>query len=225
MKTYKIHFIRHGLTESNVLGKYIGHTDEPLSADGAAQIQQMCDDYIYPTVDAVFSSPLSRCVETAKMIYPNNIPIELDGLKECNFGEFENKTAEELENHPAFSKWLEGASNIKPPFGESNEEFAYRICSCFEKIVEGIMKTGTRSTAIITHGGVIMTLLSAYGIPEAPVHEWLTPSGCGFTVMITPSVWMRGQKFEIIQEIPLVPQDENEYNKNEDFFDAISFEI
>ncbi len=225
MKTYKIHFIRHGLTKSNIDGRYIGRTDEPLSPEGIAQIQQMCDEYIYPTVDAVFSSPLSRCVETAKIIYPNNLPIELDGLQECNFGEFENKTAEELEEHPAFSKWLEGAQGIKPPFGESNEEFAYRICSCFEKIVEGIMKTGTRSTAIVTHGGVIMTLLAAYGIPEMPVHEWLTPSGCGFTVMITPSIWMRGQKFEVIQEIPVIPHEEDEYNENEDFFDAISFEI
>ena len=207
MKTYKIHFIRHGLTESNVLGKYIGHTDEPLSQDGAAQIQQMCDDYIYPTVDAVFSSPLSRCTETAKIIYPNNIPIELEGLKECNFGEFENKTAEELENHPAFSKWLEGASNIKPPFGESNEEFAYRICSCFEKIVEGIMKTGTRSTAIVTHGGVIMTLMAVYGLPQAKHFEWATECGCGYSIRVTPMLWQRDKVSEVYRTLPVADEE------------------
>ena len=56
---------------------------------------------------------------------------------------------------------------------------------------------------IITHGGVIMALLAAFGLPEAPMHEWLTPSGCGYTVSIIPSVWMNGQKFEVVGKIPV----------------------
>jgi alpha-ribazole phosphatase len=71
------------------------------------------------------------------------------------------------------------------------------------------MKTGTTKSAVITHGGVIMALLAAFGLPEAPMHEWLTPSGCGYTIRITPSVWMRGQKFEVIAEIPAFQSEKN----------------
>ena len=34
MKTYQIHFIRHGLTDGNLTGKYIGGTDSPLCEKG-----------------------------------------------------------------------------------------------------------------------------------------------------------------------------------------------
>ena len=71
MKSYYIQLIRNGLTEGNVSGKYVGHIDEPLSREGIAQIEQMKSDYKYPPVDAVFASPLSRCTQTAKIIYPN----------------------------------------------------------------------------------------------------------------------------------------------------------
>lgn len=64
------------------------------------------------------------------------------------------------------------------------------------------MKTGTTDAAIITHGGVIMTLLTAYGIPELPMHEWRTPNGCGFTLNVNASLWMRGKKAEVFSEFP-----------------------
>ena len=108
MKSYYIQLIRNGLTEGNVSGKYVGHIDEPLSREGIAQIEQMKSDYKYPPVDAVFASPLSRCTQTAKIIYPNCEPIVINGLIEYNFGEFEGKTAEELQNHPVFPDWLAG---------------------------------------------------------------------------------------------------------------------
>lgn len=202
MKSYTIHFIRNALTDANLEGRYIGHTDVDLGEEGRAQLGQMKDELIYPPVDAVFTSPLKRCTETAKIIYPDNKPISIEGLIEYNFGEFENKTAEELEKHPVFPKWLAGEKGVEPPFGESNEKFEKRVLGTFEKIVEGLMKTGTTSAAIVTHGGVIMAILAAFGIPEYPMHEWITPSGCGFTVKVNPALWMRSKKFEVFSEFP-----------------------
>ena len=202
MKSYTVHLIRNGLTDENLEGRYIGHTDVEISEEGKAQLGQMKDELIFPPVDAVFTSPLKRCTETAKILYPDNMPIVIDGFIEYNFGEFENKTAEELKNSPVFPRWLAGEKGVEPPFGESNEAFEKRIRETFEKVAEGLMKTGTTSAAIVTHGGVIMAILAAYGIPELPMHEWLTPSGCGFTIKINPSLWMRAKKFEVFSDFP-----------------------
>ena len=204
MKTYQIHLIRHAITKGNVEGRYIGQTDEPISEDGLAQLRDIKDNYgKYPDVEAVFSSPLKRCVDTAKEIYPDKEPIIMNDLIEYDFGEFEGRTAEELKDNPAFPEWLAGTKpNTPAPFGESQVRFNYRVCSCFEQIVEGIIKSGVQSTAIVTHGGVIMSIMAAYALPEAPMHEWLTPSCCGYTLRITPSIWARGMKAEAIAECP-----------------------
>lgn len=202
MKSYTIHFIRNALTDENLEGRYIGHTNVALSDEGKAQLAQMREELIYPPVDAVFTSPLKRCTDTAAILYPENTPLVIEGLIEYNFGEFENKTAEQLEKYEEFPRWLAGEQGVKPPYGESNEDFTKRVCDTFEKIAEGLMKTGTTSAAIVTHGGVIMTILALYGIPEYPMHEWLTPNGCGFTVKLNPSLWMRVKKFEVFSEFP-----------------------
>ena len=202
MKSYTIHLIRNALTDENLEGRYIGHTDVAISDDGKAQLAAMKEELVYPPAEAVFTSPLKRCKETAAILYPDNKAIVIDGFIEYNFGEFENKTAAELEKSPVFPRWLAGEKGVCPPYGESNENFTKRVCETFEKVAEGLMKTGTTSAAIITHGGVIMTILTAYGIPEYPMHEWLTPNGCGFTIKVNPSLWMRAKKFEVFSEFP-----------------------
>ena len=202
MKSYTIHLIRHGLTDETLQGRYIGHTDVLLSEDGKKQLMQLKEEMVFPPVQALFTSPLKRCKETAAILYPENKPIEIEGLIEYNFGYFEDKTAEQLKDHPVFPHWLAGEKGVEPPFGESNEAFGKRVCETFEKIAEGLMKTGTTETAIVTHGGVIMAILATYGIPELPMHEWLTPNGCGFTIKINPSLWMRAKKFEVFSEFP-----------------------
>ena len=215
MKSYYIYFYRNGLTDSNLEGQYIGHTDVPLSEEGVKQIEQMKEVYDYPLVDAVFTSPLKRCTKTAELVFPDKQAIVINDLIEYNFGEYEGRTAEELKDNELFARWLSGEQGVEPPFGESNEAFAERISNCFIKIVDGLLKTGTTKAAIFTHGGVIMYLLSAFGIPEAPMHEWLMPGGCGFAVRITPGIWTRGRKFEVIAEVPYVP------GEDEDFSDEI----
>ncbi len=202
MKSYTIYLIRHGLTDENLQGRYIGHTDVLLSEEGKKQLSQIKEDMVFPPVQALFTSPLKRCKETAAILYPENKPIEIEGFIEYNFGYFENKTAEQLEDHPVFPRWLAGERGVEPPFGESNEAFGKRVCETFEKVAEGLMKTGTTEAAIVTHGGVIMAILATYGIPELPMHEWLTPNGCGFTIKINPSLWMRAKKFEVFSEFP-----------------------
>ena len=62
----KLWLIRHGKTEGNKLSRYIGITDEPLCQEGTEFLHKMD----YPKVQAVYVSPLKRCVQTAEILFP-----------------------------------------------------------------------------------------------------------------------------------------------------------
>ena len=214
MKSYYLHFIRHGAISATLSGRYIGTTDVPLSEEGKNAIRRLASTTDYPNVSVVFSSPLKRCVQTARRIYPDLEPLLIDQLMECNFGEWENKTAEELKGDESFSKWLAGDSSVKPPRGESTADFTRRICLTFESIVDGLMKTGTTDAAFIMHGGVMNMLLAVYGLPQANPFDWACDNGYGYSLRITPSLWMRDKVAEVYARIPSERgADEEEYSE------------
>ena len=70
MKSYTIHLIRHGISQGNLLGQYIGVTDSPLSKEGKEQLKQLAEQNSYPYAQAYYTSPLSRCVDSLNLIYP-----------------------------------------------------------------------------------------------------------------------------------------------------------
>ena len=202
MKSYYIHFIRHGAINPTLQGRYIGVTDVPLSDKGKIEIRKLDATMAYPYAKVVFTSPLKRCTQTARIIYPNIEPLVIDQLSECHFGEWENKSAAELSTDETFKKWLAGDPSVKPPRGESNADFTRRVCLMFENIVEGLIKTGTTDAAIITHGGVMTTLLSVYGLPQAKPFDWVCDNGYGYSLRITPMLWQRDKVAEVFDRIP-----------------------
>lgn len=202
MKTFKIHLVRCGLTEANLQGRYLGRDDVPVCEKGLEQLKYLKEKYAYPQVQAVFTSPLQRCKQTAAMLFEGAPMIEIPNFTEYDFGEFEGFTAEELKDNEAFLAWMGDNGDAAPPFGESNNHFKARVAIDFEKVVEGLIKTGTDESAVVVHGGVLMLILSYFGLPEAPMHDWLCESGCGYTLLITPSLWMRGRKVEVFDTFP-----------------------
>ena len=203
MKSYLIHFIRHGAIDETLSGKDIGATDVPLSEKGREALRQLDKEFRYPRAQVVFTSPLKRCTETCRILYPDISPLAIADLRECDFGDWEGKTADELKNEPDFERWLAGDNEVRPPDGESNASFVRRICRMFESIVEGLMKTGTTESVIVTHGGVIMTLLAVYGLPQAKPFEWVMDNGCGYSLRVTPMLWQRGKVTEVFTRIPM----------------------
>lgn len=203
MKSFTIYLFRHGLTKGNLNAQYIGHTDLPITTDSISALKSIKAKHHYPQVEAVFVSPLKRCIESAKIMFPKNNALVIDDFIEYNFGEFEGCTAEDLKNNDDFKAWLHGDMHARPPFGESNAEFFARVCSAFEKVVNGMVKSGTQTAAIVGHAGVLMAILSCYGLPEAPMAHWQMEAGYGFKLRITPSLWMRANKFEVIDTSPI----------------------
>ena len=65
MKYYKLHLIRHGLTQGNLDGRYIGSgTDLPLCAEGRAQLEELKAKFQYPDVPLVFCKQRKCCFPT-----------------------------------------------------------------------------------------------------------------------------------------------------------------
>ncbi len=83
----RVVLIRHSKTAGNLKGRYIGTTDEPLCEEGI----RLLEGKTYPTAELVYVSPMKRCRETASLIYPTLTQREEPLLRECDFGDFENK--------------------------------------------------------------------------------------------------------------------------------------
>ena len=66
------------------------------------------------------------------------------------------------------------------------------------------------SVAVITHGGLIMNLLAAMGLPERKMVQWTALNGRGYTLLLTTQMWMRDQKFEVYSQIPYEPNEVEE---------------
>jgi len=189
MKTYKIHLIRHGLTDGNLNGQYIGaRTDLPLSASGVRELSLLRDSVDYPEIEALYSSPMLRCKQTAAVLYPEKSVNINENLREYDFGDFEGKTADMLESNPDFRDWAAGKIPC-PPNGETTEEFIKRVCLGFNQIVLDMMEKGITNSAVIMHGGAIMMLLSASAVPRKQTVEWTSDAGRGYSVMVTPSLY------------------------------------
>lgn len=203
MKSYVINFIRHGLTNANINGQYAGITDIPVCEEGIKRLEKLKNSYKYPKVDAYFSSPLTRCKQTCGVIYPDANPIVIDDLKECDFGDWEMKTPNDLQGNEEYKTWLKSGQQLKPPNGESGVEFRERICGALDSLVEKLMREGITSSAVFAHGGVIMTLLAVYGIPKKNPFELIVANGCGYSVRVTPGLWMRDKVFEICEKLPV----------------------
>ena len=99
MKTYKIHLIRHGLTDANERGLNIGRTDLPLSPAGLNRLLEMKIAGGYPPARRFFTSPLLRCRQTMEVLYPGSRAEILPGLAECYFGEWDGRSVHEPFRH------------------------------------------------------------------------------------------------------------------------------
>lgn len=201
MKTYIIHLIRHGTTEGNKNGQYIGVTDIPISTNGIKELEQLREAGVYPEVDVCYASPLLRCRQSLEVIYPGANPILVEDLRECDFGIFEGRSAQELAGDADYKAWTAGKIDA-PPGGESTAAFTQRVCAGFGQMVRHMMENGITQAAAVVHGGVIMSILSTCALPQLPFFQWMSGNGRGYSVRVTPSVYLRSGVVEVSDQIP-----------------------
>lgn len=210
MKGYRIQLIRHGMTEANTDGRYVGLTDIPLSAEGIKELYDKRERLLYPPVQKVYTSPLKRCTQTADILHSGAYTAELGLLAEMNFGDFENKKPQQLADDPAYKKWLEGGLDNPPPNGESARDVVNRCYEALNIIISDMMYEGFTTAAVITHSGIIMDMLSCFGMPKLQPNDYRCDFGEGFEIMITAAMWQRSGAFELLGRFPHTREQEDE---------------
>lgn len=195
----KMVLLRHSFTEGNLKKRYIGVTDEPLCLEGI----RFLEEHFYPDAEHIFVSPLRRCVQTARLLYPDRAFHIIEELAECNFGDFENKNYQELSGNPDYQKWIDSGALLPFPNGESREEFRWRTLRGFQKVVCYCLNRKAKSAAVITHGGNIMNILEEYVSPKKDYYQWHVENGCGYLVELERSLWKRNwEELSIVARIP-----------------------
>ena len=177
--------LRHGAAPGNLLHQYIGCTDQPLASEGAKQARRRSGTLRTP--DLLFSSPLLRCRQTAALVWPD-CPVEVvEGLRETDFGDFEEKTWAELKDNPAYVAWIDGTGEC--PGGESRIAAAARMLSAGEACLKTALAQQADCCALVTHGGVIMELMRAHC--GGTLYDWQPPLCGGWTVSVdTAGNWL-----------------------------------
>ena len=202
MKTYKIHLLRHGLTQANLDGLYCGSTDLPLCPEGVVDLRRLAGEYSYPYVDVIYCSPMLRARQSANILFPGYDHEIVDDLREASFGIYEGKRFSALQNNEEFQKWVAFGSDYLPKDAEPADDFQIRCINAFIDIVQDVMKTGTGSAAVVTHAGVIANILSALAYPKQSAYDWQCIPGCGYTVIADPSLFMRDPVVEVVSYVP-----------------------
>jgi len=157
--------IRHAEIDPCYAGKFVGRTDVALSELGECQAVALADA-ITPVLTEqtpILVSPQLRARQTAltlkrKFDTDNN-------LREIDFGRWENLTFEEIQKDcPAekMEQWCKGDPQFSFPDGEAFGDFQRRV----KAVVERLLDDDAQQILVITHGGVISTMIcQLLGIP------------------------------------------------------------
>jgi alpha-ribazole phosphatase len=196
-----LQLIRHAQTVGNQQKRYIGSTNEPLSQNGKRELEKWIRLGIYKPAEIVYTSPMLRCIETVALIFENTPQESVSELSECDFGEFEGKTYEELSENAAYRMWLDSGGNSAIPDGEDLAHFKARCCGGLEKVISNIITRGYNNAAIVMHGGSIMAIMERYDPGRAGFYEWQVRNCCSIMVTVEESVWRERHMFSHAEKV------------------------
>ncbi|MEI5908662.1 histidine phosphatase family protein [Bacillus spongiae] len=142
-----IYLIRHGETEANVMNKekytmFTGQYDTSLTQNGEAQALRLFDKIGHLRFDRVFSSDLSRAVNTAEIIFPKMDIHKTSLLRERSLGVFEGKRLLDISTKEEYKKFFSDCEYkdfkhsfvTKAPQGESYTDVMKRVKLFFSNI-------------------------------------------------------------------------------------------
>jgi len=151
----KITLVRHAEVIEEYQGKYNGHIDIPLSSNGKKQAKELADELQEIKFDKIYCSDLLRARETLSAFDYKVEPTYSKNLREKSWGRHEGKSFNEIQDegikYNDFQQWISSLD------GEDIHLYKSKIKEYFYKT---IFKLHCNNVLIITHSGVIKTLIS-----------------------------------------------------------------
>lgn len=149
----KIYLVRHGQTLFNQQKKVQGWCDSPLTQEGIQQAVAVSKTLQSISFEYAYSSTSERAMDTMHYILQDrSVPhAYVKGLKELNFGSLEGeKEADVFTDISVYEKGFEMYG------GETLPTCNQRFMACLETIA----KSHVGNVLVVTHGGVIMSVLN-----------------------------------------------------------------
>lgn len=150
--TQKLFLVRHGRTTFGERGLLCGWSDPPLDEVGRAQASGLATDLAGRAFDSVWSSDLTRALETARLITGSE-PRPDERLRELDLGDLDGKRFEECSAD--VQAGLIAFDGFEAPGGES-------VASLDRRVRTFLAELGAGHHLVVTHGGVIRLLLRTF---------------------------------------------------------------
>ncbi|MGD9117750.1 MAG: histidine phosphatase family protein [Dehalococcoidia bacterium] len=171
---------RHGETEWNVEEVFRGRIDIELNETGRRQAELLAEHLAELKIEAVYSSPLKRALDTAEAIARRHkLKVEANpGLTDCDFGQWQGLPLKEVREKYSelYRQWAESPHRVKIPGGESLDEVRKRAL----KIVNEILAKHRERVVLVSHRVVNKVLISALlGLDNS--HFWKIRQDVGAT--------------------------------------------
>ena len=172
----ELHVIRHGETQANAEGRYLGALDLPLGAEGLRQAGELAA-CLPAEVDAIVVSPLLRARQTAEAILANRaLPLfTLAAFRERDVGVFEGLTRDEARARHA-SLWERNVTRRwaeAPPGGETIAQVVERVQGGLEELSS---RFAGRSVVLVAHGFVGKCIRALVREDFSDFFEWQLPN-------------------------------------------------
>lgn len=148
----KLYLVRHGQTAWNLGEIFRGRADIPLDETGKKEVHLAGEALKGETLHAIYSSPLSRSIETAENIAKfQKIPVTpLEAIIDISYGEWEGKPLEEVrKNWPdLYQLWVQEPHKVIFPGGESLDRVRSRTMEAVKRLVK---KHKDENIALVAH--------------------------------------------------------------------------
>ena len=173
--------VRHGETEWNVEEVFRGRIDIELNETGLRQTELLAQYLSGLNIDAVYSSPLRRALNTAEVIARyHKLKVEIaSGLTDFNYGKWQGLPHQEVKRRykKLYGQWLENPHLIRMPDGESLDEVRERALT----VVDEVVAKHEGTVVLVSHRVVNKVLICALlGLDNS--HFWnIRQDTCGTT--------------------------------------------
>lgn len=178
---FTLTLVRHGESEANVRHMLSGWMDVDLNENGKKELRELRRSVEYPESEAYFCSPLKRCKDTFRILFPDKCPTISDEYKEINFRTLEGHilpTKEEIYTY--FSSWVED----KPVKDEETiSDVMKRGSKALLDTVGKCEKEGKHSATIVTHSGIMRSsVIALFNLDKKEFLDMFVPNGLGYVL-------------------------------------------